>query len=155
MTDYVIVAFKVPKEKAQAYLDVFPNAKIIEKPEKKEPEIVPLPVDMQEVAEFCFERNSPVDPARFFNYYEGRGWLDASGKPLTNWKQKVIDWERNGKDNRPIKPSQVQAWNCNSSLKKIDLTDLDEAYANVLKKRAEKEGDRIDQQLEALERSNP
>ena len=155
MNDYVIVAFKVPREKAQSYLDIFPTAKIIEKPEKKEPEIVPLPVDMQEVAEFCFERNSSVDPARFFNYYEGRGWLDASGKPLTNWKQKVIDWERNGKDNRPVKPSQVQAWNCNSKRGEIDLADLDGMYAEVLKKRAEKKGDRIDQQLEALERSNP
>ena len=155
MTDYVIVAFKVPREKAQAYLDIFPNAKIIEKPEKKESETVPLPVDMQEVAEFCFERNSPVDPYRFYDYYSKRGWLGADGKPLTNWKQKVIDWERNGKSNKPVKPSQVQAWNCNSSLKKIDLTDLDEAYANVLKKRAEKQGSKNDQQLEELERSNP
>jgi hypothetical protein len=37
---------------------------------------------------------------RFFNYYEPRGWVDAKGDKIEDWRKKIIEWEKNGKNNR-------------------------------------------------------
>ena len=48
---------------------------------------------LEEVAQYCRERKNNVDPKKFIEYYEAGGWNDAKGKPVKNWKQKVITWE--------------------------------------------------------------
>lgn len=57
-----------------------------------------VPPTLQEVEEYCRERNSCVDPKRFYDYFstpdnEGRTWIDSKGNPVRNWKQKIIVWE--------------------------------------------------------------
>lgn len=52
------------------------------------------PPTLAEVEAYCRERKSPVDPARFFHYYQEGDWKDANGRPVQNWKQKVIRWEK-------------------------------------------------------------
>lgn len=53
------------------------------------------PPTLEEVQAYCKERNNNVDAKRFLDYYEAAGWKDQSGKPVKNWKQKMIAvWER-------------------------------------------------------------
>ena len=61
------------------------------------------PPTVEEVREYCIERNNRVDPERFVDYYTANGWVQGKGKPIKDWKAAVRNWERNEK------PSQVNA----------------------------------------------
>ena len=52
-----------------------------------------IPPTLDEVIAYCRERNSTVDPRRFFDYFTAGGWVDGQGQPVRNWKQKLITWE--------------------------------------------------------------
>lgn len=54
---------------------------------------------LEEVKEYCKERNNNVDPKKFFDYYEVNNWIDNKGNKVKNWKQKVITWENHSPDN--------------------------------------------------------
>lgn len=51
------------------------------------------PPTLEAITEYCRERGSPVDPKRFFDYYNARHWIDSKGKPVTEWKSRLISWE--------------------------------------------------------------
>lgn len=57
----------------------------------------------EEVKQYCIERNSTVDPRKFFDYYDVGGWKDSKGNPVRNWKQKLLTWERKGTGKKPEK----------------------------------------------------
>ena len=59
-----------------------------------------IPPTLEEVKAYVKERNSSVDPKRFFEYYETGKWKDAKGQPVRNWKQKLITWEKKDKPNK-------------------------------------------------------
>ena len=49
---------------------------------------------LQEVIDYCKERNRGVDANRWFDYYTANGW--RVGKvPMKDWKATVRTWERN------------------------------------------------------------
>lgn len=52
------------------------------------------PPTLEEVEEYCKERNSSVDPKQFFEYFEAGGWKDSKGNSVKNWKQKLLTWEK-------------------------------------------------------------
>ena len=52
------------------------------------------PPTLEEVKAYIDERHSNVDAKQFFDYYTEGQWHDQSGKPVKNWKQKVITWEK-------------------------------------------------------------
>lgn len=53
-----------------------------------------VPPTLDEVRDYCAERNSPVDPVQFFEYFSEGNWKDSKGNPVRNWKQKLITWEK-------------------------------------------------------------
>ena len=53
------------------------------------------PPTQKQVADFCRERKSPVNPERFYDYYTARGWLAGAGK-ITDWKACLRSWEHTG-----------------------------------------------------------
>lgn len=61
------------------------------------------PPTFEEVEEYARNRNSPVDPRKFFEYFEAGNWKDAKGNPVRNWKQKLLTWEKydGGKTQKP------------------------------------------------------
>ena len=67
-----------------------------------------VPPSFEEVEAYCKERNSSVDPRRFFDYYEAGGWKDNNGNSVKNWKQKLIAWESRDErgENHAGKPAQ-------------------------------------------------
>ena len=54
------------------------------------------PPTIEEVMEYCQERNNGIDPIQFFDFYEANGWIQGKGKPIKDWKAAVRTWERNG-----------------------------------------------------------
>ena len=53
---------------------------------------------LEEVTEYCKERQNNVDPQRFIDYYASQHWKKANGQPLADWKAAVRTWEKNNYD---------------------------------------------------------
>ena len=67
-----------------------------------------IPPTIEEIKAYCESRNNGVDAKRFFDYYEASDWLDRNGKPIRNWKQKIIAaWERNTQPKQEEKKSKL------------------------------------------------
>lgn len=52
------------------------------------------PPTLEEIRAYVRERNSPVDPVKFYEYFQAGGWRDAKGNPVRSWKQKLLTWEK-------------------------------------------------------------
>lgn len=53
------------------------------------------PPSVEEVAEYCRERENRVDPQRFVDFYASKGWLVGRAK-MKDWKAAVRTWEGRG-----------------------------------------------------------
>ena len=66
---------------------------------------------LEQVAEYCKERNSSVNPESFISYYSANGWK-VGKNPMKDWKAAVRNWENNGYDNNkqsaPANPNKAQ-----------------------------------------------
>lgn len=48
---------------------------------------------VEEIRQYCLERNNGIDPETFYHHYESNGW--RIGKtPMKSWKSAIITWER-------------------------------------------------------------
>lgn len=67
------------------------------------------PPTLQEVQEYCTERNNKIDPQGFIDHYEARGWK-LKGVAMVSWKACVRTWEKNafGGNNGTIKQSRTE-----------------------------------------------
>ena len=63
-----------------------------EKTKKREKRFVPP--TLEDIRAYCQERNSSVDPVKFYEYFTVGNWKDSKGNPVKNWKQKLITWEK-------------------------------------------------------------
>ena len=53
------------------------------------------PPTVEEVEEYCIERNNNIDAEYFVDYQESRGWVLSNGKKMKDWKATIRTWERN------------------------------------------------------------
>lgn len=67
------------------------------------------PPTREEVREYVKSRNSNVDPDYFYDYFATGKWIDSEGKPVRNWKQKIITWEGRGDNGRKQHPANGQS----------------------------------------------
>lgn len=82
---------------------------------------------LDEVIEYCKERNNNVDPNKFYDYYEVNNWVDNKGNKVRNWKQKVITWENHSPDN-----IELPSW-FNKDIKASATEEEQEEMKNILK----------------------
>ena len=82
---------------------------------------------LDEVIEYCKERNNNVDPNKFYDYYEVNNWVDNKGNKVRNWKQKVITWEKHNPDN-----IELPSW-FNKDIKASATEEEQEEMKNILK----------------------
>ena len=54
------------------------------------------PPTLEEVTAYCNERNNNVNPQRFIDFYESKGWTIGKNK-MKDWKACVRTWESNSK----------------------------------------------------------
>lgn len=55
---------------------------------------IKIPPTLEEVEEYCKERNNGIDAQRFIDYYESKGWTVGRSK-MKDWKAAVRTWEKN------------------------------------------------------------
>lgn len=63
------------------------------KNEKKERNIF-IPPTFEQVSAYCKERKNSVNPQRFIDFYESKGWMVGKTK-MKDWKASVRSWEQN------------------------------------------------------------
>ena len=61
--------------------------------------------ELEEIREFCFEKNINIDVDRFFNYYESKGWK-VGVSPMKDWKAAVRNWAKN--DSLYLRPGSTR-----------------------------------------------
>jgi len=94
-----------------------PNITITEKEKetitetKKEKEKTPrfAPPSVEEVREYCQERNNNVDPETFIDFYSSKGWKVGS-QAMKDWKACVRTWEKRDKERASPEKFDVDAY---------------------------------------------
>lgn len=62
---------------------------------------------VDEVREYCSERNNGIDAQSFFDFYESKGWMIGNGR-MKDWKAAVRTWENKRKQSAPQTNPQVK-----------------------------------------------
>jgi len=71
------------------------NEKNVIKEDKEKPVVKRFVIPtVKELEEYCKERKNNVNPNKFFDFYESKGWLVGKNK-MKNWKAAVRTWENN------------------------------------------------------------
>lgn len=63
----------------------------------KESKVFIIPT-IEQITEYCNTRKNNVDPIRFYNHYQSKGWMIGKNK-MKDWKAAVHTWENS--DNTP------------------------------------------------------
>lgn len=66
----------------------------------KQPQTRFKPPTVEEVAEYCRERQNKVDAQRFIDYYTANGWK-VGRNSMKDWKAAIRTWEKTSFDNKP------------------------------------------------------
>lgn len=109
-TDETLQNNPVSLQRNPVNLQINPQSKGKESKGKQSIERGFAPPTLDEVKEYC--RGKRIDPERFFNYYEGNGWVTSSGRPIANWKAIASNWERREKASGHDRPPSydLEAW---------------------------------------------
>lgn len=51
---------------------------------------------IEEIKEYCLERNNSIDAEYFYDFYESKNWYVGKNK-MKDWKASIRTWERNNK----------------------------------------------------------
>lgn len=52
-----------------------------------------IPPTLEEVTEYCKQRQNQIDPQRFIDFYDANGWVQGKNKPIKSWKACIRTWE--------------------------------------------------------------
>ena len=63
---------------------------------------------VEEVAEYCSQRGNTVNPDRFFNFYESKGWKIGKNS-MKDWKAAVRTWEQEETRSMKAEPASPAA----------------------------------------------
>lgn len=82
------------------------------------------PPSLEEVKKYIQENKYDVDAVRFIKYYAAADWHDQNGKPVRNWKQKLIAvWA-----NREKKPNPQKCVKCSKIGVYAEKDDTGQVY---------------------------
>lgn len=84
--------------KAEAQLELRSrNAQANKVKESKEiKENIFIKPSLIEIEDYCRHRSNKIDPEKFFNHYESRGWcMGKNNTPMSDWKAAIHNWEKN------------------------------------------------------------
>ena len=64
------------------------------------------PPTSDEVAAYCKERGNTINPQRFIDFYESKGWMVGTSK-MKNWKAAVRTWEGKQQEQEPVRKRRM------------------------------------------------
>ena len=101
--------FKQAFEKISLVLEATGNQNLISTVEKilngleegikQQPKTTKARPSLEEVAEYCQERQNGVDPNKWYDFYTSNGWK-VGKNPMKDWKAAVRTWEQK----HPVQP---------------------------------------------------
>lgn len=74
---------------------------------------------LEDIRSYCQERRNQVDPERFFNFYESKGWM-VGKSPMKDWKAAVRTWEQRPETQRTTYQPQKKESVLEHNLKVMD-----------------------------------
>ena len=83
-----------------------------------------IPPTLEEIVQYCQERQNNVDPKKFYDYFSTGNWKDSKGVPVKNWKQKMITWEKYNPVRTEIEALPVYNDKNNVKITENDLNDI-------------------------------
>jgi uncharacterized protein YdaU (DUF1376 family) len=69
------------------------SSSIKKKEFNKKEKISQIPPPIEDVIAYCKERNNGVDPQKWFDAYQAKGWMIGKSK-MVDWKAAVRTWEK-------------------------------------------------------------
>lgn len=63
---------------------------------------------LEQIRDYCKERNNNIDAEYFYDYYERNGWK-VSKNPMKDWRACVRTWERNNFNRPPQKAKSISS----------------------------------------------
>jgi len=106
---------EVLNEVAEKILDELTDEIIKQKQEKHKTKIF-IPPDIKDIKTYCEERKNTIDPQKFLDFYQSKGWLVGKNK-MKDWKACIRTWENN--ENK-IKEKKHPAANFQTSKNNVD-----------------------------------
>jgi hypothetical protein len=67
------------------------------------------PPTVEQVAEYCGERENGIEAEEFCDYYESQGWLKANGLKLVDWHGAVRSWEKKDRKDGAASNSELNS----------------------------------------------
>lgn len=87
------------------------------------------PPTLEEIQNYVREKKLNVDTEYFYKYFSEGNWIDSLGKPVKNWKQKLITWDKRNKQAVP-KPEEIPR----QEFKEVDTSKLTaEEYGELVR----------------------
>jgi hypothetical protein len=80
---------------------------------------------MEEIEDYCKERNNNIDAEQFYNFYESKNWMIGKNK-MKNWRAAIITWERNNKEQKNNYPNKTNRIGYREQGKRYRKADYEE-----------------------------
>ena len=74
--------------------------------ERKRKEYICVIPSVEEISNYCHERNNNINAQSFFDFYQSKGWMIGKNK-MKDWKAAVRTWEKN---NHNTKSEDKPSW---------------------------------------------
>lgn len=81
-----------------------------EKPSHEKSEVFIRP-SVEEVRKYCKERKNKIDPQRFVDYYDSKGWMLGKSH-MKDWKAAVRCWESSSVRDAPPPDPDIEKYKC-------------------------------------------
>ena len=84
---------------------------------------------IEEIEEYCKERNNSINAEAFYNFYEAKNWFIGKSK-MANWKACIRTWEQ-----RQPKNTNRPSWldkEIKSEKKKVEVTEEELRYVGAI-----------------------
>lgn len=84
-------------------IEIFPQSESVEPGAEERKKVAPKkerfkPPTVQEVQDYCNERQNGIQAYTFVNFYQSKGWK-VGNQPMKDWKAAIRTWEQTNKQN--------------------------------------------------------
>ena len=85
------------------------NKELNNKNNNKDNRVAFTPPTLDEVSAYCRERQNSVDPEKFIDFYQSKGWMVGRNR-MKDWKAAVRTWEKRSKENSSQKAQELDSF---------------------------------------------